>query len=59
VANVETLEQPVPVVVLLLLLLLDGGEALSCFFLSLVLAFLSVTTKSRHRVYPQQQHHKC
>jgi hypothetical protein len=41
VANVETLEHPVPVVVLLLLLLLDGDEALSYFFLPLgVLSFL-------------------
>jgi hypothetical protein len=35
VANVETLEQPVPVVILLLLLLLHGDEALSYFFLPL------------------------
>jgi hypothetical protein len=41
--DVETLEQPVPNVVLLLLLLLDGGEALSCFFLPLVVLMKSVS----------------
>jgi hypothetical protein len=33
--DVKILEQPVSVVILLLLLLVDGGEALSCFFLPL------------------------
>jgi hypothetical protein len=44
VANVETLEQLVPIVILLLLLLLllDGGEALSCFFLPLGVLVRSV-----------------
>jgi hypothetical protein len=41
--NVETLEQPIPVIVLLLLLLLDGGEALSCFFLPLGMLVKSVS----------------
>jgi hypothetical protein len=42
VVDVETLEQPVLIVVLLLLLLLDGGDALSCFFLSLGMLVKSV-----------------
>jgi hypothetical protein len=42
VANVETLEQPVPIVIFLLLLSLDGDEALSCFFLPLGVLMKSV-----------------
>jgi hypothetical protein len=42
VVNVEMAKQVVPIVVLLLLVLLDGGEALSCFFLPLGMLVKSV-----------------